>query len=126
MINSFYFQDVFLICYDVTNPVTFENVKSKWYPEVRHNCPTTPLILVGTKIDLRDLGTQTKLSMPKLSNTKEDGIALANELGAVKYVECSALTQKGLKCVFDAAILASLFLNDNPLPIHNYWGCNIL
>lgn len=36
------------------SPSSFENVTSKWYPELKHHCPEAPIILVGTKIDLRD------------------------------------------------------------------------
>lgn len=40
--------DVFLICFSVTSPSSFENVTSKWYPEIKHHCPDAPMILVGT------------------------------------------------------------------------------
>ena len=46
--------DVFLICFSVVQPESFQNVKSKWFPEVSHHCPNTPIILVGTKLDLRE------------------------------------------------------------------------
>ncbi|CAO2590459.1 Cell division control protein 42 homolog [Lemmus lemmus] len=46
--------DVFLVCFSVVSPSSFENVKEKWVPEITHHCPKTPFLLVGTQIDLRD------------------------------------------------------------------------
>ena len=65
-------------------------------------------MLVGTKIDLRDDD-----QVP--SKSEEEGKALAKKLGAVKYLECSALTQKGLKNVFEEAIMAVLLPKKSPL-----------
>jgi GTPase SAR1 family protein len=71
----------------------------QWYPEVSHHCPGVPIVLVGTKIDLRDdKDTVAKLNDKKQSPvTFEVGNRMQKDIGAVKYLECSALTQKGLK-----------------------------
>lgn len=46
--------DVFLVCFSVVSPSSYENVKEKWVPEIQHHCQKTPFLLVGTQIDLRD------------------------------------------------------------------------
>ena len=98
--------DVFLLCFSVVSPSSFENIRTKWNPEVSHHCPEARLMLVGTKIDLReDKETLDKLKKEKLP-TYEDGVKLAQTIGAKMYLECSALTQEGLKRVFEEAIRA--------------------
>lgn len=100
--------DVFLLCFSVISPTSFHNIKSKWWPEVSHHCPNAKMLLVGTKMDLRDdretvEGLKRKGQAPV---TATEGMNLAREVGAVSYMECSALTQTGLKAVFDEAIKA--------------------
>lgn len=88
------------------SPVSFENVRAKWYPEVHHHNPKTPVILVGTKCDLRDSREVVEELRAKKANpvTMQQGLALSKEIGAVKYIECSALAQRNVKQVFDEAI----------------------
>ena len=31
--------DVFLLCFSITNPTSFENVRTKWYPEIASHAP---------------------------------------------------------------------------------------
>jgi len=97
--------DVFLMCFSIISPSSFENIKIRWYPELQHHCQGTPVLLVGTKLDLRDDaaiidGLRGQGLAPI---TREQGESLAKETGSSGYVECSALTQKGLKQVFDEA-----------------------
>lgn len=68
-------------------------------PEITHHCQRTPFLLVGTQIDLRDdVATIEKLAKNKQKPISgEQGEKLAKELKAVKYVECSALTQVSKK-----------------------------
>ena len=51
---SYPMTDVFLVCFSVVSPTSYDNVAAKWIPELRHHAPTAPIILVGTKTDLRE------------------------------------------------------------------------
>ena len=103
--------NVFLVCFSVVNPVSFENVSAKWFPEVMHFCPEVPQLLVGTKMDLRrDEGTLNKLRQQSQQPiTPEQGLELAKKIKAIRFMECSAKTGEGLKAVFDEAVKAVLF-----------------
>ena len=61
---------------------------------------------MGTKLDLRDdPRTIEKLAEKRLKPISySQGLRMQRELGAVEYLECSALTQKGLKEVFIKAM----------------------
>lgn len=151
--------DVFLVCFSVVSPSSFENVKEKvckagpvcdessfaavdqrcrgavapaetafdctisescvllfpcpqWVPEITHHCQKTPFLLVGTQIDLRDdAATVEKLAKNKQKPiTYEAGEKLAKELKAVKYVECSALTQVLSALVCPQPLLTSIIV----------------
>jgi len=117
--------DVFLICFSVVSPSSFENVTSKWCPEIKHHCADAPILLIGTKIDLReDKETLQILAENGQAPIKrEQGQKLANKIRCVKYLECSALTQRGLKQVFDEAVRAVL----RPQPVRRRKRqCNLL
>eukprot|EP01123_Difflugia_compressa_P009785 TRINITY_DN3354_c0_g1_i1.p1 TRINITY_DN3354_c0_g1~~TRINITY_DN3354_c0_g1_i1.p1 ORF type:complete len:198 (-),score=34.32 TRINITY_DN3354_c0_g1_i1:73-666(-) len=91
--------DIFLLCFSLTHLSSFANISTKWHPEVNHYCPTSLQLLVGTKLDLRDNSTSEK----EVISTQQ-GQKLATAINAVRYMECSALTQNGLNEVFDVAI----------------------
>ena len=55
--------DVFLICFSLVNPASFEKVCAKWYPEVSHHCLNTPIIVFGLT---RDSKTIEKLRESKI------------------------------------------------------------
>ncbi|KAL2310298.1 hypothetical protein Nmel_001945, partial [Mimus melanotis] len=106
--------NVFIICFSIASPPSYENVKHKWYPEVCHHCPSVPILLVGTKKDLRN-NPETMKRLKEQNQapiTTQQGISLSKQIRAVKYLECSALNQEGIKDVFTEAVRAVL----NPVP----------
>lgn len=108
--------NVFIICFSISSPASYENVLHKWHPEVTHHCPGVPILLVGTKSDLReDSETLKKLKEANSAPVSHhNGSSLAKQIQAVRYMECSALNQDGIKEVFAEAVRA--FLNPQPPP----------
>lgn len=84
--------------------------------------PGPVFLLIGCACDLRnDIGRHLELLQ---SNEKpvDQGMAeqLASEYGAEAYVECSAVTEKNLKSVFDLAIWCGLRVADLGGPAYRF------
>ncbi|UYV78761.1 RhoL [Cordylochernes scorpioides] len=86
----------------IDNMASYNNIVTKWQPEIKHYCNKAPYILVGTKADLRNEKSGVRYV------TKAMGKKLAAKIRAVKYIETSA---KNLDCVdeaFEEAVRAVL------------------
>ena len=88
--------DVFVVLFKLNDRDNFASVRDTWYAGLRQHYPEVPIILVGTWLDLR--GHVDNLI------THSQGLAMAKDIGAMKYIECSSKTKEGVKTVFDTAI----------------------
>ncbi|CAN7023531.1 unnamed protein product [Brassica rapa subsp. trilocularis] len=96
--------DVFVLSFSLVSRASYENVFKKWIPELQHFAPGVPLVLVGTKLDLRE-DKHYLADHPGLSPvTTAQGEELRKLIGATYYIECSSKTQQNVKAVFDSAI----------------------
>ncbi|KAG7209543.1 hypothetical protein KM043_015623 [Ampulex compressa] len=93
--------DCFLLCFSVSARSSYDNIASKWHPEIKFHCPNTPIVLVGTKGDLRGQENMDIITPKECKKMKK-------KIKAFKYVECSAVNQEGLEEVFTEAIRAVL------------------
>jgi Ras-related C3 botulinum toxin substrate 1 len=80
---------VFLLCYSVISPSSFESILNtavrnseltfnflslmkgagkKWFKEITENCPKALIVLVATKVDLRD--DKETIELLKIKNLK--------------------------------------------------------
>jgi len=114
--------DIFLLCYSIMEMDSLSNIKTRWYEELQKHSPNVPMLLVGTKLDLRDdpgaleaLKRQDPNAVPV---TKEQGEQMKKELNFVNFFECSALTRQGLKDVFDEilSVVVTMKTKNRPAP----------
>ncbi|NXU93982.1 RND1 protein, partial [Xiphorhynchus elegans] len=121
--------DAVLLCFDISRPETLDSAAKKWKTEILDYCPNTRVLLIGCKTDLRtDLSTLLELSHQKqapisyeqvglggpgvpwgagwgapggLTAGCSQGCAMARQLGAEGYLECSAFTsEKSVHSIF--------------------------
>ncbi|KAG6489027.1 hypothetical protein ZIOFF_050285 [Zingiber officinale] len=99
--------DVFVLAFSLISRPSYENVLKKWMPELRRFAPNVPIVLVGTKLDLRDDKAYladhpgaTTITPAQVASGEE----LRKQTGAAAYIECSSKTQQNVKAVFDTAI----------------------
>ncbi|KAF2143795.1 uncharacterized protein K452DRAFT_296773 [Aplosporella prunicola CBS 121167] len=101
--------DLLFVCFAIDCPNSLENVMDKWYPEVLHFCPTTPIILLGLKSDLRH--KKTCIDLLKTQGltpvTPDQGRSVADKMGAA-YMECSSKEMDGVDDIFDSAVIMAV------------------
>lgn len=117
-----------MLCYSVDSKDSLENVESKWVGEIADNCPGVKLVLVALKCDLREHTTEEEgedgnanagpasgpeaadeLSRPKGPLIEYDkGLEVAKRIGASRYLECSAMKNRGVNEAFTEAARVAL------------------
>lgn len=102
---------VIVLCFAVNSPDSLVNITDKWLPELKFFCPGVPILLVGCKRDLRDdpeVLRAARLNEAPGPTKPEDGRIMGERIGAAAYLECSALTQCGVREVFETATRLAL------------------
>ncbi len=72
--------NVILVCFAVNMPDSYERIRSIWVPEIQHYCPDAPLVVVGTKTDLRE-GSNS----PLITSKEVRACQVASDKSFVKY-----------------------------------------
>ena len=76
----------------------------QWHPEVEHYAADVPIVLVGTKLDMRKEKIQDPHADAFEPISAEMGKELQEEIGAKAFVECSARTRENLPLLFETAL----------------------
>ncbi|KAK2024736.1 ras family protein [Colletotrichum zoysiae] len=106
--------DLIMLCYSVDSKDSLENVESKWVGEIADNCPGVKLVLVALKCDLREAdneeeeGTEGQQREKRPMINYEQGLEVARRINALRYLECSAMRNRGVNEAFTEAARVAL------------------
>ena len=74
-------------------------------PELRHHCPTTPIILVGTKSDLRNSDSGTDFV------SEDKGREVAESVKACNHIQISCMNDKASIEKFKSMIVNEIIID---------------
>ncbi|KAK2075341.1 hypothetical protein P8C59_009473 [Phyllachora maydis] len=115
--------DLIMLCYSVDSKDSLENVESKWVGEIADNCPGVKLVLVALKCDLREGGDEDDAAAAAVGDTTNEdgnprekgptinydqGLEVARRINALRYLECSAMRNRGVNEAFTEAARVAL------------------
>ena len=103
-----------MLCYSVDSKDSLENVESKWVGEIADNCPGVKLVLVALKCVLRESTEDEEENADQPPREKrpminyEQGLEVARRINALRYLECSAMRNRGVNEAFTEAARVAL------------------
>lgn len=96
-----------MLCFSIDSRDSLENAQTKWTAEIIDNCPGIKLVLVALKCDLRTQQDDDDIQQSDLISY-EEGVAVAKKVGALRYLECSAKEDRGVREAFTEAARVAL------------------
>ncbi|KAF8434944.1 small GTPase superfamily [Terfezia claveryi] len=103
-----------MLCFSVDSRDSLENVESKWVGEIADNCQGVKLVLVALKCDLRETAGDGDEDEPEKDTNfiqYPEGLAVAERIRALRYLECSAKMNRGVNEAFTEAARVALTSN---------------
>ncbi|KAI9819177.1 MAG: Rho GTPase [Pycnora praestabilis] len=104
-----------LLCFSVDSKDSLENIESKWVGEIAENCQGVKLVLVALKCDLREKHTEDEEDAEGGAHREEkelidykQGLEVARRIQALRYLECSAMRNRGVNEAFTEAARVAL------------------
>ncbi len=103
-----------MLCYSVDSKDSLENVESKWVGEIADNCPGVKLVLVALKCALREVIEEDEDGADGPQREKrpminyDQGLEVARRINALRYLECSAMRNRGVNEAFTEAARVAL------------------
>jgi len=101
-----------MLCFSVDNKDSLENVGTKWVAEIAEHCAGVKIVLVALKCDLREEhekdDEEADAPQPRHIVTYQEGLEVARKIGALRYLECSAMRNRGVNEAFTEAARVAL------------------